>query len=228
MSRTTSFLRDLIRAAGWHRRPLAALAAAVAVYCAATALAPEPPPTVAVLAAAHDLPGGTVLSSADLRTLRLPSAAVPDGALRAGAGPPARVLAGPVRAGEPLTDARFVSPGLVRRTGAGLVAYAIRIDDADAAALVRPGDRVDVLSATATAARAADTVASGITVIALPGRADGSGGAAGAGRAGAGIVAGGNGRGALVVVAVPSRVAAELAQASVNGRLSLAITAGPG
>ncbi len=211
MSRTTSLPHDLIRAAGRHRRPLAALAAAAAVYSTVSALSPAPPPTVAVLAAARDLPGGTTPAASDLRTVRLPSAVVPDGALRPGAAAASRVLAGPVRAGEPLTDARFVAPGLVRRAGAGAVAYAIRVDDADAVALVRPGDTVDVLAASATARRAAGTVASGVTVLALPAPARDA-----------------STRGALVVLAVRPQVAAELAQSEVNGRLSLALTGSPG
>jgi Flp pilus assembly protein CpaB len=210
MSRTTSLLPDLIRAAGRHRRLIASLAAAAAVYCTVSALSPGPPPTVAVLAAARDLPGGTVPSAGDLRTVRLPAAIVPDGALRPGSAVASRLLAGPVRAGEPLTDARFMSPGLVRRAGAGRIAYPMRIADAETVALIRTGDRVDVLSASATGRRAADTVASGVTVIGLPAPARDSAG-----------------RGALVVVAVPAAVAAELAQAEINGRLSVALTGSP-
>ena len=80
----------------------------------------------------------------DLRTAACP-AAVPGGSARQ----PAvlgRVVAGPVRRGEALTDARLVGPGLT----AGLdpqesAAVPVRLADAEAAALVRPGDRVDVL-----------------------------------------------------------------------------------
>ncbi|HET6294674.1 MAG TPA: hypothetical protein VFG33_14915, partial [Kribbella sp.] len=75
MNRSDSFLRGLLKTARWHRRLLAGLSAAAAVYFALVALSPAPPPTVAVLAAARDLPGGAVPTAADLRTLRLPLSA---------------------------------------------------------------------------------------------------------------------------------------------------------
>ena len=128
--------RDLLRAARWHRRLLAGIAAAAAVYFGLVALSPAPPPTVAVLAAARDLAGGAVPAGGDLRTIGLPPGSVPDGALRPGADLTARVLSGPVRSGEPLTDARFLAPAAVP---AGSLAYPFRIDDADISALLRVG-----------------------------------------------------------------------------------------
>lgn len=208
MSRSSTILRDLVRAASWHRRLLASVAAAAAVFFTVSALAPDPPSTVAVLAAARDLPGGAVPAAGELRTIRLPADAVPAGAVRPGAALGSRVLSGPVRAGEALTDVRFVAPGLLRRAGDGTVAYPLRIDDAEAVALLRAGDRVDVLAASATARTAAARVASAVPVVALPVPAASAGAA----------------RGALVVVSVRAEVAADLAQAAVNSRLSLALT----
>ncbi|TYK49439.1 SAF domain-containing protein [Actinomadura decatromicini] len=127
------------------RRPLAALFAAAAAGLALPALRPGPPPSVAVLAAARDLRAGATLTASDLRRVRLPPEAVPSGALRSGAA--GRVLAGPMRRGEPLTDARLVGDGLLRGFGPGTVATPVRIADAGAVRLVRPGDRIDVLAA---------------------------------------------------------------------------------
>ncbi|MEU8308522.1 Flp pilus assembly protein CpaB [Actinomadura sp. NPDC048955] len=126
------------------RRPLAALFAAAAAGLALLALRPGPPPSVRVLAAARDLPAGTPLSPSDLRGLDLPPSAVPSGTLRTGGA--GRVLAGPMRRGEPLTDARVVGAGLLRGYGPGTVATPVRLADAGAARLVHPGDRVDVLT----------------------------------------------------------------------------------
>jgi Flp pilus assembly protein CpaB len=230
MKSTTSVLRDLFRAARWHRRLLAAVAAAAAVYFGLVALSPPPPPTVAVLAAARDLLGGAVPAAADLRTVRLPSGAVPAGALKPGSDLAGRVLAGPVRAGEPLTDARFLAPSLVRRLGAesvrgspesavsghgdASVAYPVRIDDAEVVALLRVGDRIDILAASSSGSPTADRVATAVAVVALPT----------SGR-GAGSLAGSTASGALVVVSAPLRTAARIAQAAVNSRLSIALTA---
>ncbi|MFI5730834.1 hypothetical protein ACIA49_11990 [Kribbella sp. NPDC051587] len=196
-----SFLRDLSRAARWHRRLLAGVAAAAAVYFGLTSLAPAPPPTVTVLAAARDLSGGVVPTPADLRSLELPADAIPSGVLKPGADVAMRVLSGPVRSGEPLTDARFLGPGLVP---SGSVAYPFRIGDAEISALLRVGDRLDLYAGTSTPTASAGLVAHAVRVIALP-----------ASRSTAG---------ALIVVGVSPAVAGRLAQATTNSRISVALT----
>jgi hypothetical protein len=97
-----------------------------------------------VLAAARDLPGGVALGGADVRTVNLPAELVPAGAVKAATEVGGRILAAPTRSGEPLTDARFVSPGLAGGLSSGLVAYPLRLDDAEVAALLRVGDRIDL------------------------------------------------------------------------------------
>ena len=197
---------------GGPRRLLAALCAAVAVLAAVKALAPGAPHLVAVWAAARDLPGGSPLSSQDLRTVALPADAVPAGALTAGAPVVGRLLAAPVRRGEPLTDVRLLGPSLLTALPEpGLVAVPVRVADGSAAAaLVHPGDVVDVLAvddqATGGSASRPVTVASAVRVVAVPARAAASGDAAG-----------------LVVVAVDRAQAGALAAASTSARLSLAL-----
>ncbi|MWA05829.1 flagellar biosynthesis protein FlgA [Actinomadura sp. LD22] len=132
-------------AAARLRRPLAALSAAAAAGLALTALRPGPAPSVRVLAASRDLPAGATLGTSDLRALDLPPPAVPAGAVRSGAA--GRVLAGPMRRGEPLTDARLVGDGLLHGYGPGTVAAPARIADAGTVRLLHAGDRVDVLAA---------------------------------------------------------------------------------
>jgi Flp pilus assembly protein CpaB len=208
MNRSHSFLRNLRKAVRWHRRLLAGGSAAAAVYFALAAVSPEPPPTVAVLAAARDLPGGAVPSSGDLRTLNLPRDVVPTGVLHPGTDLARRILATPVRSGEPLTDARFLSPGTL---GSDLVAYPLRLDDADIAALLRVGDQIAIYGATSTATPAAGLLAEDVRVITLPNpRASPT-----------------NTPGALIVVAVSPETAARLAQATTNTRLTIALTAPP-
>jgi Flp pilus assembly protein CpaB len=197
-----SLLRDLLRAARWHRRLLAGLAAAAAVYFGLLALSPSPPPTVAVLAAARDLTGGAVPSQGDLRTVDLPPGAVPSGALRPGADLTTRLLSGPVRAGEPLTDARFLAPPAVP---SGSLAYPFRVDDADISTLLRVGDHVSLYAASSTTADAASLLARSVPVVALPASRSGT-------------------AGALIVVATTPETAARLAQASSNSRITLALT----
>jgi Flp pilus assembly protein CpaB len=198
---TRSLLRDLLRAARWHRRLLAGAAAAAAVYFGLLALSPAPPPTVKVLAAARDLTGGATLSRDDFRTVELPPGVVPAGALRPGSELTARMLSGPVRAGEPLTDARFLAPPAVP---SGSVAYPIRVDDADVTALLRVGDQLSLYAASSTTAEAATLLARAVRVVALPEPRSGA-------------------SGALIVVATAPDVAARLAQASTNSRITVAL-----
>lgn len=191
------------------RRPLAALFAAAAAGLALMALSPAPPPSVRVLAAARDLRAGTTLTPSDLRHVSLPPAAVPSGALRSGA--TGRVLAGPMRRGEPLTDARVVGDALLRGYGPGTVAAPVRIADADAVHLLRPGDHIDVLTTRATPAPfappaepgGARVVVSAAPVVAVPADDEGQ-------------------EGALVVLATDRAQAAALAGAAAP--LSLTIT----
>jgi Flp pilus assembly protein CpaB len=178
------------------------VAAAAAVYFGLLALSPPPPPTTAVLAAARDLAGGAVPADSDLRTLDLPVNAVPDGVLRPGTDLRARVLSGPVRSGEPLTDARFLAPVSV---AAGSLAYPFRIDDADISGLLRVGDRLNLYAATSSPADSANLLARAVRVVALPTPRTTT-------------------SGALVVVATSPEVAARLAQATTNSRITVALT----
>jgi Flp pilus assembly protein CpaB len=143
---------------------------------------------------------------------------VPDGALTEASAAQGRLLASPVRRGEPITDLRLVGPSLLTggAEGSGLVAVGVRIADAGMAALLRSGSVVDVLAAPLrdgfadgfgppTGAGTAEVVASGVRVLAVP-----------AGKRG-GL------EGALVLVAATEPQAARLAAAEAAGRLSIAL-----
>jgi Flp pilus assembly protein CpaB len=205
-------LPGLQRLVAAHRRLVAGLLAGLAVLAAVSAARPAPPPTVPVLAAARDLAAGVALAADDLRSVALPPPAVPSGALRPGAAVLGRVVAGPVRRGEPLTDVRLLGPALLAAVGAGAVAVPLRFADAGVVALLRPGDRVDVLASPVTpgdpSARAgpvpeARVVASDVAVL-LVAPADPATPA----------------DGALVVLACAPSVARVLAAAGATDRLS--------
>jgi Flp pilus assembly protein CpaB len=144
-----------------HRRLLAALLAGLAMLAGIAAVRPAAPPTVTVLVAARDLAAGAALRLADLRSAALPSAAVPAGALRPGAAVLGRLVAGPVRRGEPLTDVRVLGPALLTAVSGGpdVVAVPVRFADAGAVSLLRPGDRIDVLGSPPGTPGAAGTAA---------------------------------------------------------------------
>lgn len=203
-----------VRAALRHRRTLAAALAAGAVATGVSALSPAGPATAAVLTAARDLPWGARLTADDLRRVALPVGVVPDGAVVDEADARGRLLTGPVRRGEPITDVRLVGPGLLTGSaaveGADLVAAPVRIADAEAVGLVRAGDAVDVLAA-AEGPDDATVVASAVRVLAVP-HPEGEASA---------LLA----DGALVVLATEARTAARLARAATTSRLSIVLRA---
>lgn len=152
------------------------------VTAAALALRPDhvhaPPPVVGasehVVVAARDLAAGTELAAPDLRIVSMPVGIVPAGSSSRAAGLIGRIAAGAIRRGEALTDARVVGRGLTAGLGAGeSAAVPVRIADPDAVALVRAGDRVDVLGTpvapdgTQATAGETVTVASAVRVLAV-------------------------------------------------------------
>ena len=214
------FVRDLGRAMSWHRRLLAAGLAAGAMAVGLHAVAPPAPPSVAVVTASRDLAGGTRLTASDLHVVRLPPAAVPTGVLTAAAGGVGRVLAGPVRAGEPITDLRLVGAALVRGSAGEVVAAPVRFADAQAVRMLHTGDVVDVLAAaaldpTGTGPVTARVVADGARVLAVP---------AAAGSVEPGLGAGQDG--GLVVLALDRDTATRVAAAAASGRLSFTLLGG--
>ncbi len=142
------------------------------------AVRPPPGPTVTVEVAAHDLASGAVLTDADLVPRRYPADLAPVGSAPDAAG---RTLAGPVRAGEPVTDSRLVAASLLDGYP-GRVALPVRIADAAAVGLLRSGDRVDLVAADPRRGTAS-YVAVGVPVLAIPrpdpGQATGSPGLTG-------------------------------------------------
>jgi Flp pilus assembly protein CpaB len=151
------------------RRTAAVLLAAAALFLALRPTSPvaPPPAAVPVAVAALDLPAGTALSDQDVAVARLPSGVAPGGVVPDAEPLVGRVLAGAVRAGEPLTDTRLVGPGLTALLPADQVAAPVRLADLAVAGLVRAGDRVDVLAALPDVERA-EVVAAGALVLAAP------------------------------------------------------------
>ena len=96
-------------------------------------------------------------------TRRFPADVAPSGTPADAVG---RTLAGPVRAGEPVTDVRLVTPSLVSGYP-GLVALPVRVADADSVALLRVGDRVGLVAADPRRGTAS-FLASYVPVLALP------------------------------------------------------------
>lgn len=189
-----------------RRRLLAAVAAAAAVAAGLQATAAPPAETTLVLTASRDLPSGTVLAPGDLEAVPFDPDTVPSGVIASRSAAVGRTTAGPVRAGEPVTDVRMVSGSLLAAFP-GHVATPVRIGDPAAVALLEVGDRVDVLAADPQGRSEAVVVAEDAPVIAIP-------------RAESPSVAT---PGALVVLATSDETAREIATAAVARYLSVVL-----
>lgn len=189
-------LRRLHRRVLLHRRPLAALSVGAAVLVGLQAASPAPAPTVAVWAAARDLPSGSLVAGADLTRVRLPSGAVPDRAVGDAREVVGRTLAAPVARGETLTALRVLDRGLLRGYP-GRSAVPLRVTDAAAVGLLRVGDRVSFVVADPEGRTAPAPLVEDVPVVAIPRESS------------AGFGTGTPGR--LVVVAVPQARASEVA-----------------
>jgi Flp pilus assembly protein CpaB len=214
--RRVALARVGARMAGWPRRVLvgilllAAVVLEVRPHPTAVTAAPATP-TAQVVVAARDLAAGTVLAVADLRTVPMPAAVVPAGVARRSAGLVGQLAAGPIRRGEAVTDARVVGPGLAAGLGPGeSAAVPVRLADPEAAALVRAGDRVDVLGTpvapdgTQVASGDATEVAAAVRVLAVLGSRDAA-------------------DGVVLVVATSQQTARRLAGAAARHRLSVSV-----
>lgn len=202
------------RRVAWHfarwRWALAGCCAVIAAASALLALRPPDSATVEVVTAARDLSAVEPLSPGDTTTRAIPAAIVPDGAVSPDDDPSGRSLTGPMRRGEVVTTARLAdSPAA--EYGPGTVAAPVRVSDPDAAALVDPGTRIDILATadhgfeTADREGAAEVVAGDCPVIAVP--AEGSAAASGA----------------LLLVAVSEEQARQLAARSATSQISITI-----
>lgn len=199
-----SLVRRVRRAMLRHRRLIAALLAAAAVFCLGRVLAPPQPELTAVVVAARDLAGGAVIGADDVRTVDMPPDVVPSGAFGAERAALGASVAGPMRAGEPLTDRRVLGASLIAGYPPGTVASPVRIEDADVVALLHPGDRIDLYAATGDQASAMRVVTNAVVVMLPRADTDSSGGA-------------------LVVIAVTHAEAAVIAQASAASVLSVSL-----
>ena len=191
---------------GWlrHRRLIAAALAAGAALCLVRVVAPPQPALDPVVVAAHDLPGGAVIGTGDVRTVEMPPDVVPEGAFKATAAAVGASVAAPMRAGEPLTDRRVLGDSLIAGYPAGSEAVPVRIEDAEVVALLRPGDRIDLYASTGDQGSATRIVTDAIVVM-LPEVTDD------------------RGSGALIVLAVDELEAIKVASASATGVLTVSL-----
>jgi Flp pilus assembly protein CpaB len=174
------------------------------------ALQPVAGEPVPVVVAARSLERGVILSEADLRVALVPEAFVPPGRAASLTDLAGRTLLTDVAEGEVITRTRIDIGGgpVASLVPAGLRAFPIQVGSS--AATVRAGDLVDVIATFGGPHPYADTVASGLEVIAVvepPGGAFQAGGVSGP----------------SLVLLVGPEVAEELAYATAFADLAIAV-----
>lgn len=167
-------------------------------------------PSVPVVVAASPLGRGTVLAPSMVRIADMPSASLPQGAVRTIEAVSGRTLAADVGPGEPITNLRLATRGgpIAALVPEGFRAVPVSVS-LPAGALV-PGDRVDVLATFVAGNAHTETVASEAEVLRV---LEGS------------SLEGGTG--ATVFVLVSSETAERIAFAGVHAELSVAVAPPP-
>lgn len=150
----------------WRLRFVVA-AACLGLAAGAVTEAVRPSPGRAVLVAARDLAAGTTLTAADVRTAAVPEAVGLAGtaSAEARAALVGATTAVAIPAGLPLVPELLAGTDLAGPPGT--VVAAVRLADPAMAALLAPGDRVDLLAAPPEGGPAA-TVARGALVLPSP------------------------------------------------------------
>ncbi len=180
------------------------------VLAGIAALRPDPAgDDVEVLVADHDLSSGTALTAADVRLEKRLRTTVPAGALADPGNVIGSTLAGPTRRGEILTDVRLLRSRLAESTaGPGARIVPLHLADDALIDLLRVGDVVDVLAATAHDSQPESRVlATDAIVILVSAHRE--------------LPAADNGR--VVLVALPNRVATTVAVAALGQTVTVVL-----
>jgi len=152
--------------ARWHRRKLAALCAAIAVFATLQALRPTSS-TIPIVTARHDLSPGTVLSASDLAVTRFPRSIAPQATQPDPDSLVGNTLATGLTQGSPITTASLSGTAWAHLP-AGQSAVAVRLHDEETAALLRPGQHVRLESVDSQDPTRATTLTDDATVLAVP------------------------------------------------------------
>lgn len=195
-----------------HRRWVAAALAGLLAWTVVSALQGPGAVIRDVVVARADLAPGSRLTAADLAIEPRADTALPADPLVDPAAAAGRLVASPVRAGEPVRARDLVGPALLGSLGAGYVAVPVRLADDGVTALLRPGDVVDVVVADedpAGSTTSAHVVAGAVHVLVVPEAASGS------------VLGAPAASGPLVVVAASPSAALELARAQASGRVGI-------
>lgn len=136
-----------LRIAAWRlRRALVVAGVVVLALAVARQAAPPAPSTDPVVVAARDLQAGTTLAAGDLREVRLPVGHSPDGTAATAEDLVGRRVVVDVPARLVVVEQHLDGHRFAVDPPGGTVLVPLRLADPGMAALLRPGDRVDVVA----------------------------------------------------------------------------------
>ncbi|MBD7999400.1 MULTISPECIES: SAF domain-containing protein [Oerskovia] len=213
--RRASTARRRLRALVWRARLVAlALGCGLVAAVVVDRLSPPPPDTRPVVATARAVEAGTVLVEEDVTVVHVAAALAPQTSLTRVSDAVGRTTSVALPPGQTLSPSLVAAGDLAAMAPTGTVVAPVRLSDPDVAALLHPGDRVDLLAATASGetgtgshlARRALVVA-GTPAAASPG----------------GLLGGGTPEGGVTLVAVLPQEAAALAGVGDWGGLSVVL-----
>lgn len=152
--------RRILNLVRWHRRGLAAVLAGVVVFAGLSAVThTDAADLVTVVATTRLVAAGSTVIEDDVKLARMPSQAVPGGALTRAQDAIGKVAGTGIRPGQILTDLTLVGGA----TSDGSVVLSVKLDNPELAALAPPGTRVTLFATTS-----AEPVASHVLVVAIP------------------------------------------------------------
>lgn len=160
-----SILDSVLRAFRRYRRWFAAIFAVVGVAAALSVVSSASAGGEPTVVAAHSIDGGTVLSATDLRMVRLPAEARPEGAFSEISAVVGRPVLRDVSARDLVQESDLLDGDL--RSSPGTVKLPVHFGDGTAVSLLQPGQHIDIFGS-AGSSDGFKLVASNITVLTVP------------------------------------------------------------
>ncbi|MFF3066250.1 SAF domain-containing protein [Oerskovia sp. NPDC057915] len=214
--RRASTARRRLRALAWRSRlVLLALGCGLVASVVVGRLSPPPPDTRPVVVTARAVEAGTVLGEGDVTVVPVATALAPETSLTRTSDAVGRTTSVALPPGQTISPSLVAAGDLAAMAPAGTVVAPVRLSDPDVAALLHPGDRVDLLAATGStgATGAGSHLARRALVVAGPRSPVSSGG----------LLGGSGQEGGVTLVAVLPEEAAALAGVGEWGGLSVVL-----
>lgn len=200
-------LDSLRRAVSWHRRALAAIAAALATVALGSLLAQPDPPSQWVIVTTGTVEAGATVTADDISREKRSTSAIPDGATTDADDVVGHMALGPLPRNTILTSGAVFTPGDVQASP-GMAIMPVTLPATGLRGLLTVGAHVDLIGFSAATGRA-QVIAEEVRIVAIPQSESG------------GTFDTGTDGGLLVLVEVQPAVATDLMTASAASTLNV-------